>query len=84
MTNINLSQQTLHELGANNLDAVDEDDETAVMRASYKGDIESVEALHSIKADLNVCTTAGTAMHRAVDGGKVGMIKVLPRHYNLV
>jgi len=69
--------KTLHALGATNLDAIDEDDETAVMRASYKGDIESVKALHAIKADLNLCTKAGTAMHRAVDGCKVEMIKYL-------
>ena len=77
-------QQILHKLGANNLDAIDGDEETALMAASHKGDVESVKALYEMKADVNICTKAGTAMHRAVDGGHVAMIKVLPRQFKLV
>ena len=69
----------MHQLGAENLDALCEDDETAVMAASYNGDIESVKALHAMKADLDVCTKAGTAIHRAVDGGHPEMLKVARR-----
>ena len=69
----------MHQLGADNLDALCQDDETAVMAASYNGDIESVEALHAMKADLNVRSSAGTAIHRAVDGGFPDMIKVARR-----
>ena len=69
----------MHQLGAGNLDALCEDDETAVMAASYNGDIESVEALHAMKADLNVRTQAGTAIHRAVDVGDTEMLKVARR-----
>ena len=69
----------MHQLGAENLDAVCEDGETAVMAASYNGDIESVKVLHAIKADLNVRTQAGTAIHRAVDCGNPEMLKVARR-----
>ena len=67
----------MYDLGANNVDAVDEDGDTAAMVASYKGDIESVKVLHEIKADLSVCGSFGTVMHRAVDAGHPEMLKVI-------
>ena len=78
-TNINLSQQLLHALGGSKkMNAVDKDGITAVMEACRLGDIKSVRALHGIKADLNVCTKAGTAMHRAALAGQTDMLKVTP------
>ena len=74
-----LYKQVLRQLGADNLDAEDEDHETAVMVASYNGDIRSVKALHLIKADLNARTKAGTAIHRAVEAGYQDVLKVTCR-----
>ena len=74
--NINVVQQALHELGAENVDAVDKNDCTALMIASQNGHIESVKYLHEIKADLKVCGAFGTAMHRAALGGHTEMLKV--------
>ena len=74
--NINVVQQALHELGAENVDAVDKNDRTALMIASEKGDIASVKYLHEIKADLNVCGAFGTAMHCAAYGGHTEILKV--------
>ena len=74
--NINVVQQALHELGAENVDAVDKNDCTALMIASERGDIESVKYLHEIKADLKVCGASGTAMHCAALGGHTEILKV--------
>ena len=45
LTNANVAQQYLHELGADNLDAVDKNGYTAMMIASAAGAIESVKVL---------------------------------------
>ena len=70
-------QQILHQLGANNLDAQDEDGHTALMVATTAGNVESVKVLVAIKADINVCTKAGTVMHDAVEGGHRELLKVM-------
>ena len=74
-------QQILHELGATDLDAVDEDGQTVLIAASQNGDIDSVKVLHEIKADLNLCGEGGTAMHHAAFGDQTEVLKVpqLPR-----
>lgn len=77
MIDIDRAQQLLHELGAKNVNAVDKDGETAMMVASHMGDMDSVKTLHEIKADLNVCTKAGTAMHRAALAGQAKILKVI-------
>ena len=83
-TNANVVQQFLHELGAKNVNAVNPDGDTALMVASYMGDIECVDVLHELKANLNVCTKAGTAIYRAALAGKTRMLKVIPRQPKLV
>ena len=82
LTNMIIVHQVLHELGATNVDAVDSDCDTACMAASYKGDAGSLKVLHEIRADLDVCGSFGTALHRAVDAGHCEMIKVMlrPQH----
>ena len=75
LCNVDFEPQTLHELGAD-VDAMDENGYTAMMGASFKGDIDMVKLLHQLKADLDVCSQAGIAMHLAVEGGHVDMIKV--------
>ena len=45
MTNSDIVQQYLHDLGADNLDAVDKNGYTAMMVASSAGHIESVKVL---------------------------------------
>ena len=76
LTDANVVQQTLHELGADCLDAVDKHDTTALMVASREGHVESVKLLHAMKADVNICGELGTAMHWAVVGGHTEMLKV--------
>ena len=58
------------------LDSVDEDGCTALMKASTEGKIEMVKLLHGAKADLNVCDRYGTALHRAVINGHTEVLKV--------
>ena len=73
-------QQTLHDLGAGNVDAVDENGSTALMVASEKGHLDSVKCLHEIKADISFCSgKVGTAMHRAALGGHTEILKVTLR-----
>ena len=77
----------MYELGADNLDAMDEDGQTVLLGASQKGDIESIKMLHEIKADLNLCGEGGTAMHHAAFANQTETLKVtrmqLPRVYML-
>ena len=82
LTNMIIVHQTLHELGATNVDSVDQDNDTPCMLACYNGDVESLKVLHAIKADLDFCGSFGTALHRAVDAGHCEMIKVMlrPQH----
>ena len=77
MIDIDLAQQLLYEADAKDVNAVDRNGETPVMVASHMGDMESVNILHELKADLNVCTKAGTAMHRAALAGRPRMLKVI-------
>ena len=69
----------MHDLGAVNVDAVDEYGDTALMVASYYGKMDSVKYLHEIKADINFCSKFGTAMHRAAYGGHTEILKVTLR-----
>ena len=78
-TNAVFIQQILHDLGATNLDAEDEDGHTAMMIASTAGNIGSLKVLLAIKANLNICTRAGTVMHHAVEGGHPKLLKVTLR-----
>ena len=64
-------------LGVGNLDAMDEDGETAVILASVKHNIEMVKLLHEAKADLNACGRYGTALHCAVDHDHTEILKVM-------
>ena len=66
-------------MGAANVDAVDEDGETALMLASLGGHLDSVQYLYERKADVNVCGKFGTAMHRAASGGHTEILKVTLR-----
>ena len=68
-----MNLQGLLRLGAG-LDAADA--ETALMKASSKGEIEMVTLLYEAKADLNVCGRNGTALHRAVGNGCTEVLKV--------
>ena len=66
------------------MNAVNPDGDTAAMVASYMGDIESVDVLHELKADLNVRTKAGTAIYRAALAGQTKMLKVISRQQRFV
>ena len=66
-------------MGAVNVDAVDEDGDTALMLASYMGRLDSVQYLYAIKADLSICSPyEGTAMHHAARRGHTQILKVTP------
>ena len=69
----------LHDMGAVNVDAVDEKGDTALMLASRWGKTDSVQYLCEIKADVNICGASGTAMHRAASGGHTEILKVTLR-----
>ena len=79
MNNLYIVQQILHDLGAENLDAVDEDGQTVLIAASQNGDIDSVIALNEIKADLNLCCIGGTAMHHAAFADQTETLEVKRR-----
>ena len=66
-------------MGAANVDAVDENGVTALMVSSLGGHLDSVQYLHEIKADVNICGKFGTAMHRAARGGHTEILKVTLR-----
>ena len=67
----------MHDLGAANVDAVNEDGCTALMYASANGHVDSVKYLHEMKADLHICSRKfGTAMHRAALTGHTEILKV--------
>ena len=66
-------------MGAVNVDAVDEDGDTALMLASRSGKTDSVQYLYEIKADVNICGKFGTAMHGAASGGHTEILKVTLR-----
>ena len=66
-------------MGAVNVDAVDEDGDTALMLASLGGHLDSVKYLYEIKADVNIRGKFGTAMHRAALGGHTEILKVTLR-----
>ena len=67
-------------MGAANVDAVDEDGDTALMLAIENGHVDSVQYLYKIKADLSICSGKfGTAMHRAASGGHTEILKVTLR-----
>ena len=71
-----VEQQELIGLGAGNLDALDNDGETALILASRERNMEMVKFLHEAKADLNAYGRYGTALHRAVKNGHTEMLKV--------
>ena len=73
----------LHDMGAANVDAVDEDGATALMLASKNCHIDSVQYLHEIKADVDICGASGTAMHGAARGGHTEILKVTLRQWNV-
>ena len=66
-----------------NLDAMDEDGDTALAVASGDGNIGMVKLLHEAKADLNVRGWLGTALHGAVAKGHTQMLKVTVNEYVL-
>ena len=66
-------------MGAANVDAVDEKGVTALMLASESGSLDSVQYLHEIKADVNICGASGTAMHAAARRGHTDILKVTLR-----
>ena len=66
-------------MGAANVDALDVNGYTALMLASDKGHLDSVQYLYEIKADVNICGKFGTAMHRAARGGHTEILKVTLR-----
>ena len=72
-----VEQQELIGLGAGNLDALDNDGETALILASRERNMEMVKFLHEAKADLNAYGRYGTALHRAVQNGHTEMLKVM-------
>ena len=73
-------QQTLHEVGGADVDAVTEENFTALMVASAEGHLDSVRYLLEIKADVNICSGKfGTAMHRAARNGHTEILKVTLR-----
>ena len=62
------------------MDAVDEDNFTALMTASQEGHLDSVRYLLEIKADVNICSGEfGTAMHCAAKNGHAEILKVTLR-----
>ena len=61
----NACRQELIEAGTN-LDAVDWEGNTVLVIASFEGNIGMVKLLHEAKADLNVCSRYGTALHLAM------------------
>ena len=66
------------------MDAVDEDGYTALMVASERGHLDSVQYLYEIKADLSICSGKfGTAMHRAAINGHTEILKVTLRQRNV-
>ena len=70
----------MHDLGAANVDAVDENGCTALMAASANGHVNSVKYLHEMKADLHVCSgKCGTAIHSAALTGHTEILKVTLR-----
>ena len=66
-------------MGAANVDALDVNGYTALMLASDKGHLDSVQYLYEIKADVNICGKFGTAVHRAAFGGHTEILKVTLR-----
>ena len=66
-------------MGAANVDAVNEYDETALVLASENGHLDSVRYLYEIKADVNICGIFGTAMHCAASDGHTEILKVTLR-----
>ena len=71
----------LHDKGFANVDAVNEDGVTALMLASKRDSLDSVQYLHEIKADVNICGASGTAMHRAARNGHTEVLRVTLRQY---
>ena len=64
-------------MGAVNVDAVDEDGNTALLLAGLNGHLGSAKYLYEIKADLSICSGKfGTAMHRAAVSGHTEILKV--------
>ena len=62
------------------MDAVKEDNYTALMTASQEGHLDSVRYLLEIKADVNICSGKfGTAMHCAARNDHTEILKVTPR-----
>ena len=69
----------MHDLGAANVDAVDENGYTALMLAIENDHVDSVQYLYEIKADVSICGKFGTTMHRAAWGGHTEILKVTLR-----
>ena len=69
----------LHDMGAANVDAVDENGDTALMVACMEGHVDSMKYLCVIKADLSVRGKFGTALNRAASGGHTEILKVTLR-----
>ena len=63
-------------MGAVNVDAVDQDGDTALILASRSGNTDSVQYLCEIKADVNICGASGTVMHHAALDGHTKILKV--------
>ena len=61
----------MHDLGAANVDAVDEDGFTALMLARENGHLDSVKYLHETKADLRICSGKAGKRHGHTDLLKV-------------
>ena len=67
-------------MGGADLDAVAEDNFTALMWASQEGHLDSVRCLLEIKSDVNYCSGKfGTAMHHAAAFGHTEILKVTLR-----
>ena len=67
-------------MGAANVDAVDEDNYTALMVASQSDHLDSVRCLLEIKSDVNYFSGKfGTATHLAAWGGHTEILKVTLR-----
>ena len=70
----------MHDVGAANVDAVNEDGCTALMVAGANGHVDSVKYLHEMKADLHVCSGKfGTAMLLVALTGHTEILKVTLR-----
>ena len=79
-SDVDVVQQALHGAGVANVDAVNEENSTALMFASEKNHLDSVRYLLDIKANVNHCSSkSGTAMHRAAACGCIEILKVIIR-----